>query len=259
VTHLAFPDGFGSLKNNGLHPTSFRFGSGVRPRSSDNRKEFVDLLADPELGNLVLSLMSPNQWRHLAGQQTLVSSSMLALHKALGFDNEGLAVRFVRKGLTELYEAGYRFAKQSQVSDKSQTEDSMLLEGTWVDLRLITVDLKDAQQMGKNRAELDLAYAQMAAMGLWPTSAMPEPTDLRAALASCVKRKGVADKYDEVSISLRSYVRHAGVAACAQEARDSSRNWSFLLKIFNVDELRPHTRQMPLTALGEVFGRDLGL
>jgi hypothetical protein len=263
VTHLAFPDGFGSLKNNGLHPISFRSGSGVRPRNSDSRKNMIDLLADPELGHHVLSLMSPKQWRHLACQQTLEASSMLALHKALGFDNEGLAVRFLRKGLMELYEAGYVFAKQSQVltikNSSSQTEASMLFEGTWVDLRLITVDLKDAQQIARLRPDLNLAYEQMVAMGLWPTPAISAPADLHAALASCVKRKGVSDKYDEVSISLRAYVRQAGLEACAEIAKDSNRHWSFLLEIFGVDELRPYTPQMPLNARGEVFGQDLGL
>ncbi|WP_274644369.1 hypothetical protein [Pseudomonas serbica] len=254
VTHLAFPDGFGSLKKNGLHPISYRTGSGVRPRSSDNRKDFMDLIADPELGSQVLSLMSPNQWRHLAGQQTLVSSSMLALHKGLNFDNEGLAVRLDRRGLTALHEAGFRFSKQSQVMmSKNQPEE------TWVDVRLITVDLKDAKDMVKQRAPLDLAFEQMASMGLWPTSTLPAPTDLRSALASCVKRKDVAGKYDEVSISLRSYVRSAGIEACAEEAKDSNKHWSFLLQIFGVDELRPYTPKMPLNARGQVFGQDLGL
>ena len=261
VTHLAFPDGFGSLKNNGLHPMSFRFGSGVRPRSSESRKNMIDLLADPELGNHVLSLMSAEQWRHLAGQQTLVSSSMLALHKGLNLDNEGLAVRLDRRGLTALHEAGFRFSKQSQVmtSKNQKSEIDILPQETWVDLRLITVDLKDAKDMEKQRAPLNLAFEQMASMGLWPTSTLPAPMDLRSALASCVKRKDVADKYDEISISLRSYVRTAGIEACAMEAKDSNRHWSFLLKIFGVDELRPYTPQMPLNARGQVFGQDLGL
>jgi hypothetical protein len=74
-----------------------------------------------------------------------------------------------------------------------------------------------------------------------------------------VKRKGVPDKYDEASISLRAYIRHAGIEACAEEAKESNKHWSFLLKIFGVDDLRPYTPQMPLNARGEVFGQDLGL
>lgn len=261
VTHLAFPDGFGSLKKNGLHPISYRPGSGVRPRSSDNRKDFMDLIADPELGSHVLSLMSQKQWRHLASQQTLVASSMLALHKALNFDNEGLAVRLDSRGLTVLHEAGFRFSKQSQVmtSKNQKSEINILPEETWVDLRLITVDLADAKFMVKRRAPLNLAFEQMTSMGLWPTSTLPAPAHLRDALASCVKRKDVADKFDEISISLRSYVRTAGVEACAMEAKDSNKHWSFLLQIFGVDELRPYTPQMPLNARGQVFGQDLGL
>lgn len=260
VTHLAFPDGFGSLKKNGLHPISYRTGSG-RPRYSDNRKEFMDLLADPELGNCVRSLMSQKQWRHLASQQTLVASSMLALHKALNFDNEGLAVRLDSRGLTVLHEAGFRFSKQSQVmtSKNQKSEINILPEETWVDLRLITVDLADAKFMVKRRVPLNLAFEQMTSMGLWPTSTLPAPAHLRDALASCVKRKDVADKFDEISISLRSYVRTAGVEACAMEAKDSNKHWSFLLKIFGADELRPYTPQMPLNARGQVFGQDLGL
>jgi hypothetical protein len=260
VTHLAFPDGFGSLKKNGLHPISYRPGSG-RPLYSENRKDFMDLLADPELGSCVRSLMSPKQWRHLAVQQTLVSSSMLALHKALNFDNEGLAVRLDRKGLTVLHEAGFRFSKQSQVmtSKNQKSEINILPEETWVDLRLITVDLADAKFMVKRRAPLNLAFEQMTSMGLWPTSTLPAPAHLRDALASCVKRKDVADKFDEISISLRSYVRTAGIEACADEAKDSNRHWAFLLQIFSTDELRPYTPQMPLNVLGQVFGQDLGL
>jgi hypothetical protein len=261
VTHLAFPEGFGTLKSNGLHPLAFRFNSGVRPRSSESRKDMMDLLADPELGDHVLSLMSRKQWRHLASQQTLLPSSMLALHKALKFDNEGLAVRLYRKKIVELYDAGYRFSTRSQVipTKSNMSEDGISPADSWVDLRSVAVDLKGNQQAGKSRDELRVDFEQLVAMGLWPTSAIPEPTDLTSALATCVKRKGVADKFDEVSISLRSYIRHAGLEACAEAAKDSNKHWAFLLQVFDIDELRPYTSKMPLNALGQVFGQDLGL
>lgn len=261
IVDRAFPDGFGHFKPNGFPSDSKSFKSGVRPRSSDCRKGFLELLGHPDMGSQIKGLMNTEQWRHLAQTQALVPSTLIVLHKALGFDNQGLAARLVRSDVVKMHEAGYRFAAHPyrlMTSEKNAVpEDSILNGETWVDMRLITVDLKDAAQTRKG-VGLKLVYEQLVAMGLWPSAALAEPKDLPSALASCARRVGVATKFDEASISLRAYVMNAGVEACAEVA-GNPKQWAFMLDLFGPDAMRPYSRELPAESLGKVFAHDLGL
>lgn len=261
IVDRAFPDGYGHFKRNGFPEEKRSFTSGVRPRSSDCRKRFIELLGHPDMGSQIKGLMNIEQWRHLAQTQALVPSTLLVLHQALGFDNQGLAARLVRSDVAKMHEAGYRFAAKPyrlMTSEKNaMPEDSILNGETWVDMRLITVDLKDAAKTRKG-AGLKLVYEQLVSMGLWPAAVIPEPKDLSSALASCARRFGVAEKFDEGSLSLRAYVLNAGVEACAEVARNP-KQWAFMLDLFGPEAMRPYSRELPAETLGKVFSHDLGL
>jgi len=247
IVDRCFPDGYGNFKQNGLHPSN-RYSAGVRPRSSRSRKEFMELLVDPDMGSKIKGLMTTEQWHHLARIQTLESSTFLALHRAIGFGNEGLSIKVERGYVDKMQKAGFRFSSKPYRlinSLKNMEAEEFLANGqTCVDLTSISRD--------------QLPYEQLVDMGLWPTSVIPEPKDLASALASCARRKDVASKLDETSLSLRAYVYNAGVEACAEVA-SNPKQWAFMLDLFGPDAMRPYSRELPAESLGKVFAHDLGL
>ena len=252
LTLEAFPDG----------KLSHSISNGLVSR---NISDVFDALAlEDAVGSNLARLMTPEQWRALGRSCVIKGGAMCRLHAELGIDNQGFLISPSQQDIQALHNQGFRFSSGSEVIGNKFATDTNVYSfrssgKTIVDLTTLfntiigaTKTLPDFFKNDSNQTCYSLAK-----MGIWPFE-KHAPGSVADALKACGRMKDPMGNFTQPAIANRTFLVSAGAEACAAAAR-TVKEWSFLLELLGVDEMRPYLHKMPSKPLATAFSQDLGL